>query len=271
MRTRLLLLLSSSLVACATPRVTVRVHAAAAAPRPATFEATLTAFVAAREHTEPGAPMPSARAAAWVQLGEDLGRFSPGPSEVARARSTLQSELQHDARAYGDVPEAAALAAQRLHALYGERPELRPAAERVDPLSFVWPVSRVLVSSPFGERVHPMTGDWSAHRGVDLATELGEPVRAAFAGTVVFAAWNGTYGKQVQLQHDAHWATHYGHLSGFHVESGARVEKGQLLGWAGSTGLSTGPHVHFEVLRDGVAVDPEAMLPLPELGGVAAR
>ena len=96
--------------------------------------------------------------------------------------------------------------------------------------------------------------------------ELGQPVKAAFAGTVVFSGWHGAHGKQVHLVHGGRWATTYSHLSSWEVESGEYVKKGQIIGYAGSTGSSTGPHVHFELLHEGEAVDPEAELPPPPQG-----
>jgi murein DD-endopeptidase MepM/ murein hydrolase activator NlpD len=120
-----------------------------------------------------------------------------------------------------------------------------------------------VVSSPFGSRTHPMTGDWQWHRGMDIAAPMGEPVRAAYSGTVVFAGWMGNHGKHVQVQHDGRWTTRYSHLSDWLVEAGDVVRKGQVIGFVGSTGLSTGPHLHFELMYGGEQVDPEAELPEP--------
>jgi murein DD-endopeptidase MepM/ murein hydrolase activator NlpD len=114
--------------------------------------------------------------------------------------------------------------------------------------------------------VHPIAGDTRFHAGIDLEAPLEQPVRAAEVGTVVFSAWNGAHGKQIELQHDAHWATRYSHLDVLLVRPGTVVKKGQVIGLSGQTGLTTGPHVHFEIRRDGDALDPEVFLQLPATG-----
>ena len=110
---------------------------------------------------------------------------------------------------------------------------------------------------------NPLSGAWRLHRGVDVVAELGQPVKAAYSGTVVFAGWNGAHGKTVHVVHDGRWSTRYSHLSTWDVRAGDTVKKGELIGFAGSTGQSTGPHLHFELLREGEPVDPEGELPAP--------
>jgi murein DD-endopeptidase MepM/ murein hydrolase activator NlpD len=248
--------------------------AAASADGP--FRAVLQQFtdggVTARRAARSGASMPAERAQAWSALLGRVEAFLARPPrqtsmvDATRARVVVEAELELDAQAYGDIPEQTALAAQgaakKLAARVGELLALAQL-RKVNPKRFAWPVSPVVVTSPFGDRVHPITGDYRMHRGVDLLAELAQPVYAAFAGTVSYAGWNGAHGKQVQLVHDAHWATHYSHLSSWWVQSGDTVVKGQVIGVAGSTGESTGPHVHFELMHDGEAVDPEEQLPAP--------
>jgi murein DD-endopeptidase MepM/ murein hydrolase activator NlpD len=126
---------------------------------------------------------------------------------------------------------------------------------------FLWPVEGVL-TSPFGERDHVMGGGGSQfHAGIDLAVPIGTPVRAAQAGIVVFAGYNGAYGKVVKLDHLNGYATLYAHNSRLLVHVGQTVKAGQVLGLSGSTGRSTGPHLHFEVHEDGSPVDPLRYLP----------
>ena len=84
-----------------------------------------------------------------------------------------------------------------------------------------------------------------------------QPVRAAFDGVVVFSAWNGAYGKQVEVQHDPRLTTRYSHLQTLLVGEGKHVKRGEIIGLAGSTGQSTGVHVHFELMRNGEPEDPE--------------
>jgi murein DD-endopeptidase MepM/ murein hydrolase activator NlpD len=109
--------------------------------------------------------------------------------------------------------------------------------------------------------VHPLHGDYRFHAGVDLEAADTQPVEAAADGVVVWAGWNGAHGKQIELQHDAHLATRYSHLTSMFVEPGERVKRGTVIGLAGHTGAVTGPHLHFELRKDGVAVDPEVLMP----------
>ena len=101
------------------------------------------------------------------------------------------------------------------------------------------------------------------HNGVDLLAPTGTPVLAAAAGTVVGAAPNAGYGNWIRIDHDRKVATVYGHLSAFApgIRAGVKVEPGQVIGFVGSTGRSTGPHLHFEVIADGRAIDPMSFPP----------
>lgn len=121
------------------------------------------------------------------------------------------------------------------------------------------PVARP-ITSPFGTRVHPITGAERSHAGIDFGAPSGTPVAAAAAGTVTFAGGAGGYGLLVIIDHGAGLTTRYAHLSRFAVTGGQRVATGQAIGTVGSTGLSTGPHLHFEARVDGVARDPARWL-----------
>jgi murein DD-endopeptidase MepM/ murein hydrolase activator NlpD len=112
------------------------------------------------------------------------------------------------------------------------------------------------VTSPFGERFHPILGYARMHRGVDLAAAYGSPIVAAADGRVVSAGWHGGYGKQVAIAHEGGMQTTYGHMSRIAAFAGEAVRRGQVIGYVGSTGLSTGPHLHFEVTKNGRAVNP---------------
>jgi len=112
-----------------------------------------------------------------------------------------------------------------------------------------WPVQGT-ITSKFGPR-------WGTyHRGVDIGAPTGTPVLAADSGMVVFAGWNGGYGNLVKIAHGSNMQTWYAHLSDFAVSTGQEVKKGDVIGYVGNTGISTGPHLHFEVHIDGVANDP---------------
>ena len=126
---------------------------------------------------------------------------------------------------------------------------------------FIWPAEGVL-TSPFGERGHVMGGGGTRfHAGIDLSVPTGTPVRAAQEGIVMFAGYNGAYGKAVKLDHLNGFSTLYAHNSRLLVHVGQSVKAGQVICLSGSTGRSTGPHLHFEVHKDGWPVDPLHHLP----------
>ena len=118
------------------------------------------------------------------------------------------------------------------------------------------PVEATRVSSMFGMREHPTLHRYKIHKGIDLAAPSGTPVYAPADGVVAKAQWFGTYGNYIQIEHGGEIETRYGHLSSYAVSAGEYVHKGELIGYVGSTGRSTGPHLHYEVRVDGQAVDP---------------
>ncbi len=123
------------------------------------------------------------------------------------------------------------------------------------------PVDGAKLSSRFGMRKHPILGYTRMHKGLDFATATGTPVMAAGQGFVEMAGWNGAYGKYIRIRHNDGYSTAYGHLSGFGkgIRKGMRVKQGQIIGYTGSTGRSTGPHLHYEVLAYGKQVNPQSM------------
>lgn len=123
---------------------------------------------------------------------------------------------------------------------------------------FSWPVpSCTYLTSRFGMRVHPITGVTKSHTGVDIGAESGATIVAADGGTVVLAGVNSGYGNCVMIDHGNGYKTLYGHMSSIAVTNGQAVSKGDTVGYVGSTGLSTGPHCHYEVWKDGSRIDPE--------------
>lgn len=130
------------------------------------------------------------------------------------------------------------------------------------PLStFVYPITGPRLSSKFGVRRHPVIQTIRHHSGVDLAAPEGSSIRAIATGTVVFADPYGGYGRLVVIQHAGGITSHYGHCSTIKVKPGQKVKAGQLIALVGSTGITTGPHLHFELRQNGVALNPEAYLP----------
>ncbi len=120
---------------------------------------------------------------------------------------------------------------------------------------FIHPL-RGELSSRFGMRTHPIYGIRKMHTGIDISAPQGTPIRASAGGTVVYADWWGGYGKVVIIDHGGGISTLYGHCSSLYVKTGQNVSQGQVIAAVGSTGLSTGPHLHFEVRKNGKPVDP---------------
>jgi murein DD-endopeptidase MepM/ murein hydrolase activator NlpD len=125
---------------------------------------------------------------------------------------------------------------------------------------FIWPL-RGRLTSGFGYRRHPIWGGVSLHTGQDIATAYGSPIAAADSGQVIYSGWWDGYGKAVVIDHGRGYTTVYGHMSRIIVQTGQRIEKGQVIGLVGSTGFSTGPHLHFEIRVNGHPVNPLAYLP----------
>ena len=126
--------------------------------------------------------------------------------------------------------------------------------------TMMWPY-RGEITSPFGWRTHPIFGDARYHSGLDIAADYGDTVVAADDGVVAFAGWLGGYGNAVIIEHGNGISTLYGHNSQLIVSEGQSVRKGQPISYIGSTGYSTGPHLHFEVRINGQETDPLAYLP----------
>lgn len=122
------------------------------------------------------------------------------------------------------------------------------------------PVHAARISSGFGMRRHPVLGYSKMHRGVDFAAGTGTPILAAGDGVVTYRGWKGGYGNYVQIKHNSTYSTAYGHISRFTnaVRNGTRVKQGQVIAYVGSTGMATGPHLHFEVMQNGAQVNPTA-------------
>ncbi|QGN56350.1 peptidoglycan DD-metalloendopeptidase family protein [Novosphingobium sp. Gsoil 351] len=118
------------------------------------------------------------------------------------------------------------------------------------------PLSRGALTSGFGLRTHPLLGGIRMHSGIDLAAPTGSPILATSDGVVGQAGWSGGYGLSVRLEHGGGLETRYGHMSGLAVAPGQAVRKGEVIGYVGSTGRSTGPHLHYEMRMNGVAVRP---------------
>jgi murein DD-endopeptidase MepM/ murein hydrolase activator NlpD len=115
------------------------------------------------------------------------------------------------------------------------------------------------ITSSYGKRMHPVLGFMRMHKGTDIGAPYGSPIHAIMDGVVQFAGRSGGYGNFVKLTHSGGLASGYGHMSRFAVRSGAHVKQGQVIGYVGSTGMSTGPHLHWEVWKNGAVVNPRTL------------
>jgi len=122
-----------------------------------------------------------------------------------------------------------------------------------------WPVAG-RISSPYGYREHPQTGLRDFHSGMDIASEPGAPVKATADGIVSFAGWSGGSGNLVALEHGLGFSTYYAHNRMVVVKVGQKVKRGDILSYIGSTGNSTGPHLHYEVWKEGRSLNPSTYI-----------
>lgn len=167
------------------------------------------------------------------------------------ALEAAQAQLERDSAAITQLIQS------RLPQGARSAPGFIPGANRGGRLRY--PVNGP-ISSNFGWREHPVLGTRRLHAGMDFAVDYDTPIGAAAAGTVIAAGWQGGYGNAVILDHGQGITTLYGHASELNVQEGDRVQAGQIIAWVGSTGLSTGPHLHFEVRENGEPVDPRGYL-----------
>jgi len=124
---------------------------------------------------------------------------------------------------------------------------------------FIWPV-RGVITSPYGYRANPFGGARQFHNGIDIAVPTGTPIRAAMTGRVTAAGYDRSYGNYVVISHHSGYRTLYAHLNVIRTRPGAYVVTNEVIGDAGSTGMSTGPHLHFTVYKNGVTVNPRSFM-----------
>ena len=189
----------------------------------------------------------------------DVGDMSPGDrfELVIANRRAATGETQAGPLLYAGLDRAAGSDLAIVRWTVGGRTDWFDANAETEQGSsaMMWPVAAPITSG-FGLRFHPILRFARMHRGIDFGASRGTPVYAAADGQVSRAGWAGGYGRQVRLVHGGGLGTSYSHLSQIVAEDGALVHKGQLIGYSGSSGLSTGPHLHYEVYRGGVAVNP---------------
>jgi len=200
---------------------------------------------------------------AMVQLNRDIQASKKAELDANRAAlDTVISKLESDEEAYRATLDAADAAEEALRA------EIRALTQTSTPTPsqpqvtdsggrFCWPTpSTTYITSPFGTRFHPVQKRNKTHTGIDIGAGHGASIVAAESGTVLRAGWNSGYGNYVVIDHGSGVQTLYGHCSALTVKTGQSVSRGQQIALVGSTGVSTGPHLHFEVLINGSYTDP---------------
>lgn len=207
-------------------------------------EATRTALAVSREQ--------------WQQLEELARRQRDALTVKVQEVDRYRGQLEYDADQVRQALDALEEASRRLIKEIRELEEL--VARELSGLKLSFPVTPVTITDNFGMRLHPILGDYRPHWGVDFAANYGQPVRASAPGTVIIAGWQGAFGNAVVISHGKLGAntisTLYAHNTELLVAVGQEVERGQVIARAGSTGWSTGPHVHLEVRVNGQPVDP---------------
>ncbi|MBY0450881.1 MAG: peptidoglycan DD-metalloendopeptidase family protein [Cyanobacteria bacterium] len=199
------------------------------------------------------------------QIGDTIDQIETVKTQIADridADRELRQKYERDAQAYEDaekelLAESSAIRQQILRLF----PARSQSGIRIHGSTgiFAWPLVGS-IRSGFGYRLHPVHRRRLMHTGLDISRGSGTPIRAADGGDVIYAGWRGGYGKVVMINHGfkngTNLVTLYGHMSGWAVSGGQSVTKGQVVGYVGSTGLSTGPHLHFEIRENGSPVDP---------------
>ncbi len=189
--------------------------------------------------------------AARTHPGGDAHDHATSLPAVARALRTLA------AVSTAELVEQKRLRRSALHVLNVRHMRMALRTELLAAIPSINPAGDVAIRSTFGYRSSPFP---EFHRGLDLAAEYGDTVRAAAAGTVVEAGWDGGFGIKVDIDHGNGYHTWYAHLSRANVTPGERVRKGEPIARVGSTGESTGAHLHYQIMHDGQAIDPEPFL-----------
>ncbi len=172
-----------------------------------------------------------------------------------RVLSSAISERDSAERAYQELLETSRQIQQMIRSQSGRRGGGVSGTGML-----MWPTAATIITSPYGTRTHPIFGTTRYHSGIDIGADYGDTVVAADSGTVIYSGWMGGYGKAVIIDHNNGLSTLYGHNSELLVSEGQQVRKGQPISRVGSTGYSTGPHLHFEVRLNGEPVDPMGYL-----------
>ncbi len=178
----------------------------------------------------------------------------------SRERESYLSKVQADRRQLEQALDQMERESEALNKIIADL-QAQGQKRQSHPLSMIWPATGGWISSYYGNRLHPILDYYRWHSGIDYAADSGAPIKAMEDGTVILAGSNGGYGNCVILDHGGGVSTLYGHASKILVKKGQEVLKGQTIALVGSTGLSNGPHLHFEVRVNGETQNPQRWLP----------
>jgi len=196
-----------------------------------------------------------------VSLEAELTQLEERRRTQDAVRAEVQSRIASWQADVTRLDQAAADMTRLIQRKQAEALGFDPGVDGVESVKgFIFP-KKGTISSKFGPRRHPIFGSTASHPGVDITGRMGDPIWASKAGRVIFAGWRGGYGNAVVIQHSGNITTLYAHMSALKTKVGDVLEAGEVLGLTGTTGFSTGPHLHFEVRVNGVPKDPEIFLP----------
>lgn len=203
-----------------------------------------------------------------IELQKENDKLKALKADVDAQMSTLRSKQAQSQKIIDDLTKDIAAFEKALQAQEAAEAAAREEIRRLTQGSsvpaysggkFMWPSVSTYITSEYGTRVHPVTGKVKTHSGIDVGAGHGTNIYAAADGVVLVAGWNsGGYGNYVVINHGSGLTTLYAHCSSLNVSAGQSVKKGQVIAKVGSTGLSTGPHLHFEVLVNGSHTNPWA-------------
>ena len=184
-----------------------------------------------------------------TELMTDHEKYVAAENEYQQKEAALLAQIAEDEEKYKE-----ALAAE-------EEARKMYASGSSSNYGFIWPCDARAITSPFGTRIDPITGETTSHSGIDIAAAYGAPVYACASGVVTAATYSSIFGYHVRIGHGNGFLTLYGHMISYTVQEGQYVERGQVIGYVGSTGKSTGPHLHLTMYYNNVQVNPLSYLP----------
>lgn len=189
-----------------------------------------------------------------AQLNAKGEEFNNMMDDAEAEAEKLQQEIAKKEEEYNNAKKEEELANRPPDPNYG--PSERPGSNVIDGVRWYIPTRYTYLSSPYGWRVHPVYGDWRFHSGVDLAAPGGTPIYATRAGVVTIATYSSSAGYYVTVNHGDGFSSSYMHMTHYIVSPGQQVAAGQIIGYVGSTGTSTGNHLHFSLYFNGSTVNP---------------